>query len=82
MASNPFQDGAGIQESIQRGADLMETDELKLLYERPLWHGPSLAVNHGTQHRGEAAALLTDYGQSPGDLDFTLFLNEYFNLPD
>jgi uncharacterized damage-inducible protein DinB len=50
--------------------------------ERPLWHGLFRAVNHGTQHRSEAAALLTDYGQSPGDLDFTLFLNEQFNLPD
>jgi uncharacterized damage-inducible protein DinB len=43
---------------------------------RILWHCLVHVVNHGTQHRGEAAALLTDYGQSPGDLDFTLFLNE------
>jgi hypothetical protein len=27
-------------------------------------------------HRNEAAALLTGYGQSPGDFDFTMFLNE------
>jgi uncharacterized damage-inducible protein DinB len=31
---------------------------------------------HGGQHRSEAAALLTGYGQSPGDFDFTMFLNE------
>ena len=28
------------------------------------------------QHRSEAAALLTSYGQSPGEIDFTVFLNE------
>jgi len=28
---------------------------------------------HGMQHRSEAAALLTSYGQNPGDLDFIFF---------
>jgi uncharacterized damage-inducible protein DinB len=31
---------------------------------------------HGMQHRSEAAALLTAYGQSPGDYDLVMFLNE------
>ncbi len=44
---------------------------------RVLWHCLVHVVNHGTQHRSEAAALLTRYGQSPGDLDFTIFLNQY-----
>ena len=45
--------------------------------DRILWHALLHVVNHGTQHRSEAAALLTEYGQSPGELDFTVFLNEY-----
>jgi uncharacterized damage-inducible protein DinB len=44
--------------------------------ERLLWHCLVHVVNHGTQHRSEAAALLTDFGQSPGDVDFTVFLND------
>jgi uncharacterized damage-inducible protein DinB len=52
-----------------------------IVRERVLWHCLYHLVNHGTQHRSEAAALLTGYGQSPGDFDFTLFLNDYFTLP-
>ncbi len=44
--------------------------------ERIRWHGLYHVVNHGTQHRSEAAAMLTDYGQSPGDIDFTFYLTE------
>jgi uncharacterized damage-inducible protein DinB len=45
--------------------------------ERVLWHGLLHVVNHGTQHRSEAAALLTGYGQSPGDFDFSIFTAEH-----
>jgi len=33
-------------------------------------------VNHGTQHRSESAALLMRFGRSPGDMDFTLYLDQ------
>lgn len=45
-------------------------------YERVLWQAMYHLVNHGTQHRSEAAALLTDYDRSPGDIDFIYFLSE------
>ena len=50
-----------------------------ILRDRVLWHCLLHVVNHGTQHRSEAAALLTRYNASPGDLDFTLFLIESGN---
>ena len=37
------------------------------------WQGILQSANHGTQHRSEIAAMLTDCGQSPGDLDFGLW---------
>ena len=49
--------------------------------ERILWHCLLHVVNHGTQHRSEAAAILTRYGQSPGELDFTVYLNNHWPRP-
>lgn len=41
-----------------------------------VWQTILHIVTHGIQHRSESAAILTGYGQSPGELDFDLFLNE------
>lgn len=42
----------------------------------PLWQLMAHVVNHGTQHRSEAAAMLTELGHSPGDMDLTVFLQD------
>src|SRR5512133_998668 len=44
--------------------------------ERVVWHILLDLTLHATQHRSEAAAQLTSYGQSPGDFDFIMFQNE------
>ena len=42
----------------------------------PLWQLLVHVVNHGTQHRAEAAALLTAEGRSPGELDLFDYAEE------
>jgi uncharacterized damage-inducible protein DinB len=42
--------------------------------ENILWQAMAHVVNHGTQHRSEAAAMLTEFNHSPGDIDLIMFL--------
>ena len=42
----------------------------------PVWVMLVHVVNHGTQHRAEAAALLTAEGRSPGELDLANYAEE------
>lgn len=57
-------------------AGLRDEDLEGRFYDFALWHTLVHVVNHGTQHRSEAAVLLTSLGHSPGDLDFSRFARE------
>lgn len=46
-----------------------------------LWQTLVHRAYHSAQHRSEVAALLTQYGQSPGDMDFLFFTNPELRPP-
>jgi uncharacterized damage-inducible protein DinB len=43
-------------------------------YSTPLWQALLHLLNHGTQHRSEAAAEITRMGSSPGDIDYMVYI--------
>lgn len=66
-AMNDYLSGL-LDENMDSELALTETERY------PYWQLLIHVMNHSTQHRSEAAVLLTALDHSPGDLDFALFL--------
>ena len=56
--------------TMEAWLETIEDDFVAYVHESvPVWQMLLHLANHGTQHRSEAALLLTGAGRSPGDLD-------------
>jgi uncharacterized damage-inducible protein DinB len=75
-ALNPVRRGyiASLDQAALREPILWVRDQGSV--EIPRWQAMLQCANHGTQHRSEIAAMLTDLGHSPGNLDFVLYCLE------
>jgi uncharacterized damage-inducible protein DinB len=63
-------DEAGVQRLVDYRTSRGEA------FQNPVWQIVLQVVNHATQHRSEAAEVLTEYGCSPGDLDLIWYLRQ------
>ena len=54
-------------------ADIELADGRGVRWPRPRWRILMHVLLHGMQHHADVARLLTDKGQSPGDIDFLFF---------
>jgi uncharacterized damage-inducible protein DinB len=68
-----FVDGL-TDDRLQAGFDYVSTEGDP--HRRILWEAMAHLVFHGMQHRTEAAAMLTQLGHSPGNIDLIVFLNK------
>ena len=64
---------AGLSEEALNGVMVYRTTGGRDM-DAPLWQVLLHVVNHGTQHRAEAAQLLTELGHSPGDVDLIVYV--------
>ncbi len=73
---------AALQAGLARLTDetLAETLDYRTTRGTPMrdtrWKLLVHALNHGTQHRAEAAVALTALGRSPGDVDYIIYLRQ------
>lgn len=63
-------------DSEQLNAEVAYTNTRGLPFSYPLWQLMVHQVNHATQHRSEAAVMLTHLDHSPGSLDLLTYLGE------
>lgn len=65
---------AGLTDAqLAGGVEYTNTEGERWVY--PLWQQMIHQVNHATQHRSEAAVMLTQFGYSPGWLDFLYYVD-------
>jgi len=63
----------GTLDDARLGETIAYTNFEGVRWAYPLWQQMVHQVNHATQHRSEAAMLLTSAGHSPGGLDYLYF---------